>query len=172
MTMHLHRPSPSRWMLAGAVAATAFLAATCGGPPPAPSVTPAPVETASSASTGPTTWSAWVDHLGFGGQTGPNEIRRIARYISDHSGSETLFDLDADISLVTSLISWMDAHPATACWAQYHSTVRAELVEVRDGWVAARPTVEKGGLVPMSIVKSAFDVASAANDLPAPSNCP
>ena len=90
----------------------------------------------------------------------------------DNGGAETLFDLDQDLTLVTDIIAWLDAHPATACWADYHTQLRAYLVTVKDGWTKARPAVEKGGLVPADVVASGSAAANAANDLPAPANCP
>ena len=83
-----------------------------------------------------------------------------------------LFDLDQDLTLVKDIIAWLDAHPATACWADYHTQLRAYLVTVQDGWTKARPVVEKGGLIPADVVASGSEAANAANDLPAPANCP
>src|SRR4029078_9561845 len=114
----------------------------------------------------PTSWADWIDHQGFGAQNGPNEVRRLTRYLTEHAGAPTLFDLDDDIARVAGIVAWLDAHPATACWADYHDQVRAHLVTVRDGWTEARPEVEAGHLIPATVVASTDAAANAANDLP------
>ena len=172
MTIPIARGLRARRLLPVAAIAAAVLLAACGGASAAPSAAPASTAAASPASAGPATWADWIAHQGFGAQIGPNEVRRNARYISDNGGAETLFDLDQDLTLVTDIIAWLDAHPATACWADYHTQLRAYLVTVQDGWTKARPVVEKGGLVPADVVASGSEAANAANDLPAPANCP
>ena len=157
-------------LLPGLILTATVLVAACGGASAAPSIAPAPAASPSPA--GPTSFAAWTAHLGFGGQAGPNQVRRIARYISDHAGAESLFDLDDDIATVAALNQWLDAHPPTPCWAVYHRTVRAYLATVETGWRAARPLVEKGGFVPGDVISSASEAANAANDLPAPESCP
>jgi hypothetical protein len=172
MTAHHDRPSRARRLLPGLVLAAACLSAACGGAAAAPTRQPTPSAPPTLESAGPTSWKEWIDHQGFGAQLGPNEVRRMARAIAEHGGSVALFDLDQDIQLVTDLIAWLDAHPATACWADYHDEVRTQLVIVLDAWTAARPEVEAGRLVPAAVVAAASEGANAANDLPAPADCP
>ena len=160
MRTHDARRLLVRRLLPGIALAAAVLVAGCGGAVAAPSAA------------APTSWAAWIDHQGFGGQLGPNEVRRTARYISEHSGDETLFGLDQDIGLVADVIAWLDAHPATACWADYHARLRASLVIVHDAWMAARPEVEAGHLVPADVIATASEAATAADDLPEPADCP
>ncbi len=170
MTVHDARPIRVRPLMPGLLLA-AVLVTGCGGAAAAPSFAPATVAPPSSAA-GPTSWAAWIDHQGFGAQSGPNEVRRMARYIAEHGGDETLFNLDQDLELVAGIIAWLDAHPATACWADYHAQVRASLVTVQEGWTKARPEVDAGRLVPADVVASAIEAANAANDLAAPADCP
>ncbi len=176
MTVHDDQPSRARRRLPGAILAAACLVAACGGAGAASSVAPASAPPSMSSPTlavaGPTSWRAWIDHQGFGASVGPNEVRRMARYIAEHGGSASAFDLDQDIQLVTGIIAWLDAHPATPCWADYHDELRVRMVTVRDAWTSARPDVEAGGLVPADIVLAVSDAANAANDMPAPTDCP
>jgi hypothetical protein len=162
----------ARTLLPGAAIATALLLAACGGASAAPSAATASSAAASPASAGPATWADWIAHQGFGAQNGPNEVRRLTRYLKEHAGDVTLFDLDEDIARVAGIVAWLDVHPATECWADYHAQVRAHLVTVQDGWVAARPEVEAGHLIPAEVVASTDEAANAGNDLPAPSDCP
>ena len=159
------------WQLVpGVILATSVLVAACTGAAAAPTIVPATAAPPSPA--GPTSWADWIDHQGFGAQNGPNEVRRLTRYLAEHAGATTLFDLDDDIARVAGIVAWLDAHPATACWADYHRQVQANLVTVRDGWTRARPEVEAGHLIPADVVASTDEAANAANDLPTPSNCP
>jgi len=176
MTTQATCPINVRRLLPGVVIAVALLVAACGGASGASSAATASAAAAaaaaSPASAGPTPFAAWIEHQGFGASVGPNEVRRTALYISDHDGIEDLFNIDEDLALVTGIIEWLDTHPATACWADYHSQVRGYIATVRDGWTKARPIVANGGLVPQDVVKSALEASTAANDLPAPANCP
>jgi hypothetical protein len=167
VTAHTTRVLRAGTWLPGAAIAV-LIVAGCG----AAAATATPAGTVAPTPAGPTSYGAYVAHLGFGGQAGPNEVRRMARYISDHAGAEALFDLDGDIELVSRLNAWLDSHPPTACWADHHRQVRAHLAAVEDGWTRARPTVERGGLVPYDIVETTLEEADAANDLPEPVNCP
>ena len=173
MTIQNARGRRAHQLLPGAALAGAVLLAACGGASGAAYVpTQAAVAAASPSPAGPSSWADWIDHQGFGAQNGPNEVRRRARYVTEHAGAEDLFDLDDDIAVVASIVRWLDEHPATACWAEYHTQVRAYLVTVRDGLTAARPEVEAGRVIPPAIVASTGKAANAANDLPAPANCP
>lgn len=147
----------------------ASVAAACGG---ANGTTSASATAPSPTAAGPTSWAAWIEHQGFGGGTGINEVRRRASWIADHDGREELFYLDRDIALVTRLIGWLDAHPPTDCWAGHHAQIRAGLVAVLEGWTAARPTVEVGGIIPAELVASVSEAAQAADGLQAPVACP
>jgi hypothetical protein len=165
-------PAATR-LLAGAAIVAAFVFAGCGGGSATPSSAPASAAAvASPVVAGPTSWAAWIDHQGFGAQNGPNEVRRRTRAASEHRGAESLFDLDDDIAVVSGIVAWLDAHPATACWADYHSQVATYLVTVKEGLIAARPEVVLGHPIPDGIVTSTDTAANAANDLPAPAGCP
>ena len=166
------RGSRARRLLPGAAIAAAVLLAACGGASATPSAAPASIAVASPAIAGPATWADWMAHQGFGAQNGPNEVRRLTRYLDEHAGATTLFDLDDNIARVTGIVAWLDAHPATACWADYHDQVRAHLVTVQDGWVAARPEVEAGRPIPADTIASTDAAANAANDIPEPADCP
>jgi hypothetical protein len=174
MTIHHAGSLRARRLLPGAAVAAAILLAACGGASGAAYV-PTPAATVAAVSpspAGPASWADWIDHQGFGAQNGPNEVRRRTRYVTEHAGAENLFDLDDDIATVSGIVTWLDAHPATACWAAYHTQVQAYLVAVRDGLIAARPEVEAGRLIPADIVASTDEAANAANELPAPASCP
>ena len=170
MNVRNARSALTRQLVPGVILATSALVAACSGAAAAPTV--APVTAAPPSPARPTSWADWIDHQGFGAQNGPNEVRRLTRYLTEHAGATTLFDLDDDIARVAGIVAWLDAHPATACWADYHDQVRAHLVTVRDGWTKARPDVEAGKLIPADVVASADKAANAANDLQTPSDCP
>jgi hypothetical protein len=168
---HARRRMLVHRLLPGVALAAASLVAACGGAvaaPAAPTAAPAAIATAAGA----TSWAAWIDHQGFGGAAGPDEVRRTARYIEEHGGDESLFYLDKDIQLVAGMVAWLDAHPATPCWADYHARVRASLMTVHDAWVAARPEVEAGHHVPADAIATAVRAANAAKDVPEPSAGP
>ena len=170
MNVRSARSALTRQLVPGVILATSLLIGACSGAAAAPTV--APVTAAPPSPARPTSWADWIDHQGFGAQNGPNEVRRLTRYLAEHAGATTLFDLDDDIARVAGIVAWLDAHPATACWADYHDQVRAHLVTVRDGWTEARPEVEAGKLIPADVVASTDEAANAANDLPTPSDCP
>ena len=170
MNVRSARSALTRQLVPGVILATSVMVAACSGAAAAPTV--APVTAAPPSPAGPTSWADWIDHQGFGAQNGPNEVRRLTRYLTEHAGATTLFDLDDDIARVAGIVAWLDAHPATACWADYHRQVQANLVTVRDGWTRARPEVEAGQLIPADVVASTDEAANAANDLPTPSDCP
>jgi hypothetical protein len=172
MTTQSARGPRARRLLPGAAIAAAVLLAACGGASAAPSAAPASIAVAAPAIAGPATWADWIAHQGFGAQNGPNEVRRLTRYDKEHGGDTKLFDLDENIARVAGIVAWLDAHPATACWADYHAQVRGYLVTVQDGWIAARPEVEAGHWIPADIVATTDEAANAANDLPEPADCP
>jgi len=92
MNVRSARSALTRQLVPGVILATSLLIGACSGAAAAPTV--APVTAAPPSPVGPTSWADWIDHQGFGAQNGPNEVRRLTRYLTEHAGATTLFDLD------------------------------------------------------------------------------
>jgi hypothetical protein len=139
-------------------------------PTPEPSV--AAAESASpAASDGPVAYSAWVERQGFGGSSGLAEVAKETNWMRDHPTEVTAFDIQTTLRFVDHLATWLDENPATACWSDYHATVRATLGRMHDAYTKAHDARAAGNLVPADIVTSLVTDANAADAMPAPAGC-
>ena len=152
-----------------AVAATPSPAATVS---PTPPTSPAAVESSSAGpSGGPVSYAAWVERQGFGGSSGLKEVAKETNWMRDHPTEVTAFDIQTTLRVVDHLAAWLDENPATACWSDYHATVRATLGRMHEAYTAAHDARAAGNLVPTDIVTSLVTDANAADAMPAPAGC-
>jgi hypothetical protein len=136
-----------------------------------PSAT-APAATSTPTTPGPTAFADWIAREGFGGSSGLNNVNKLVIYLNEHSTSYALFYIDADAADVASLLAWLDAHPATACWTEYHAAVRSSLHDLVDGYAAVHAAVSAGRTPPIDVTVAMAATSAAAKALPAPANCP
>jgi hypothetical protein len=141
---------------------------------PAPTATTEVVEPATPRATpdgGPVDYAAWVEVQGFGGSSGLRQVLRGAEWIRDNPTIGNAFDIEMDMRVATNLAAWLDAHPATACWAEYHTTVRASLDRIHDAFAEARDARAAGAVVPQDVADRVVSEAQAAADLAEPAGC-
>src|SRR5262245_29118307 len=161
----------------GLVAVAALLAACSGAaaspaPSSQPAATPAAVASADAgASGGPVDFAAWVERQGFGGSSGLNEVAKEAHWMQDHPAEVTPFDMQTTLGFVDHLAGWLDDHQPTACWAEYHATVRETLGRMHDGYTTAIEERSAGKYVTKDLVTAIVADADAAEALPQPPGC-
>jgi hypothetical protein len=182
VTQHL-RPSL-------ALAAAVLLSSACSGAAVAPSATavstsaggstaapPTPAASAAAASPdatesgGPVDFAAWIERQGFGGSSGLNELAKETHWMQDHPAEVTAFDIQTTLRLADHLASWLDEHEPTACWADYHATVRTTLHGMHDAYVTAAAARAAGKIVPTDVVVALVKDADAAESLAQPPGC-
>jgi hypothetical protein len=160
-----------RTPLAMAVAIAALLLAACA--PAAGSASQMPTAPASPSTAGPTDFAAWTARQGFGGSSGLNEVHKYVAWVGDNPGEVTAGLVDVEATpVVDSLAAWLDAHPATACWAAYRDAVRANLATIQDGYAAIRSAVAAGKAMPVDIQARMEQAGREALDRPEPAGCP
>lgn len=152
-----------------ALLAAALILAACGGTPsPSPSAAP----TAAPSVAGPSAFADWTARQGFGGSSGVRMVNTLTAWLVDNSSQITVANLDGDVADIGHLVEWLDAHPATACWADYHAAMRASLVLIEDGYATARTAVVAGKLAPLDALTAIHAESQKALDMPAPAHCP
>lgn len=173
----MHPVLVARTLLTGSVLAA--LVAACGSaavasPTGNSAVAASPTVAATPEPTvfGPTAFADWTERQGFGGSDGLHNVSKLAAWLVDHAYDATPFDLASDSHDIDGLISWLDAHPATACWTAYHATVRASLETLAAGYVQARAARAAGRSVPIDLAASMRDVSQQAYALATPADCP
>ena len=154
------------------VVLTMLFAACASSPSPG-----APSAAATSASplasvAGPTDFAAWTERQGFGGSSGLANIAKLVRWVRDHPGEESSWNIDDESADIAKLTAWLDTHPATSCWADFHAAVRASLVSLAAGYAAARVEVQAGRSVPGTITTAMVTEAEKATSLTSPVGCP
>jgi hypothetical protein len=154
------------------LAALITVIAACAGSPVARTDAPSggPSPTASVA--GPTDFAAWTERQGFGGSSGLANVAKLVRWVRDHPGEESSWNIDEETADISRLAAWLDTHPATACWADYHAAVRASLDALAAGYATARVDVQAGGIVPPSLIDAMVAEATKSEGLRAPAGCP
>jgi hypothetical protein len=125
----------------------------------------------SAASGGPVDYAAWVERQGFGGSSGIKEVAKETNWMRDHPAEVTAFDIQTTMRFVDHLATWLDGNPATACWTDYHATVRATLGRIHDAEIQARDARAAGNYVPTDVVTSLVRDANALDAMPAPAGC-
>jgi hypothetical protein len=154
------------------VALTTLLAA-CGGSPSSGAPSAATTTASPQASVaGPTDFAAWTERQGFGGSSGLANVAKLVGWVRDHPGDGSTWDIDDEAADIAALTAWLDTHPATSCWAEYHAAVRASLVSFAAGYAAARVEVQAGRSVPETVTTAMTADAQKATSLPAPAGCP
>jgi hypothetical protein len=167
------RSSATIALASATLAALISLIAACSGSPAARTEAPsggAPSPIATVA--GPTDFAAWTERQGFGGSSGLANIAKLVRWVRDHPGEESSWNVDDETTDILRLAAWLDQHPATACWADYHATVRASLDALAADYAKAKVDIQAGGIVSTSLIDAMVGEANRAEALPAPAGCP
>lgn len=151
-----------------AVAATATSAATPQSSTPGPGES---VAASADASSGPVGYEAWVERQGFGGSSGLRQAINDAQFIKANAYTVTAFDVDDGARRIDLLAAWLDEHPPTACWADYHAAMRSALGRAHDGYVSAREARTAGTSIPTDVAAALVDEIQAAYDVAAPTGC-
>jgi hypothetical protein len=146
---------------------------------PTPSAVSTPTAVASqaaaspqaSASGGPVDYAAWVERQGFGGSSGLKEVAKETEWMRDHPSEVTPFDIQTTQRFIDHLAAWLDEHPATPCWADYHTTVRAALGRMHDAYITAHDTRTAGNQVAADVVAALVNDADNAATLADPAGC-
>lgn len=151
----------------------AFGAAACsqGGAAPQAGVTAGPATPAPTPTNGPAAYADWVARQGFGGSSGLNNVLKLAKWLSDNASNATTYDITADRDDIARLISWLDEHPATACWTAYHQHMQTELGSLATLYDRAIAERTSGPYVPYDIAQEILAAAQVAFDEPAPAGC-
>ena len=157
--------------------AVAALAVAIGGCSGAAVATPSPVPattspTAAATAAGPAAFADWTERQGFGGSSGLNNVNKLAKWLTEHRYDVTAFDLDNDGGDVVALVGWLDAHPATACWAEFHTAIRKALQAIADGYAQSKLDLARAGSVDVDVANAMYAESQRAFAMPAPANCP
>ena len=169
---------PLRHLAAAALAAG--IAVTVGGCTGTPSTTPtaAPMTagpTPAPSEAGPFSFATWTERQGFGGSSGLNSVRTLARWLTEHRSEITTILLDTDVCArgdVAALIEWLDLHEPTACWADFHTAMRASLQKLMDDYQVVRVEVAAGETASERAVGALFEQSMVVYEMKPPANCP
>jgi hypothetical protein len=166
-----------RTFLTGSVLA-ALVAACGGGAVASPTGNSAVAASPTVASTpgptvfGPTAFADWTERQGFGGSSGLHDVAKNAAWLTEHTFDATAFDIDSDTHKIHLLIDWLDAHPATTCWASYHAAVRASLTSLVARYVDVSAAIASGTSVPTAVATAIANEAQSTYAMPDPASCP
>lgn len=171
----MHRSTPLRHLAAAALAAgIATTAAGCAGTAtPVPKT--APPTSAAPSQAGPYAFARWTERQGFGGSSGINAVRSVARWMFENRFEITTSILDTDVGAkgdIVALIEWLDVHEPTACWAAFHTAMRASLERLLDDYAAVRAEVAAGKTPAEAPVAALHAESLVAYEMQAPANCP
>lgn len=156
-----------------AIALAVSLAGCAGAAVATPSpVAPTAAPTAAPTLGGPVPFADWTARQGFGGSSGLSNVNKLAKWLTEHRYDVTGFDLDNDGGDVVALADWLDAHPPTDCWTDYHAAVRKSLQVIADGYAQSRLDLARIGSVDVDVANAMHDESERANALLAPANCP
>lgn len=171
--MHQDRPRLRLGSVRGGLLVALLVAGCTAAAPATPSPAAAtPAVTPIPTAAGPTAFADWIAREGFGGSSGLSNVNKLVIYLNEHSTSYGLYDIDADAADVASLLAWLDAHPATACWTAYHASVTASLQTLVADYAAVHTAVAAGGTPPIAVLVAMAAESAAAKALPAPPSCP
>jgi hypothetical protein len=154
-----------------AAATPTAIATPSAVPTPLPAASQAAAIPEASASGGPVDYAAWVERQGFGGSSGLNEVAKETEWMRDHPIEVTPFDIQTTQRFIDHLAAWLDQHPATACWADYHTTVRAALARMHDAYITAHDARAAGNQVAADVVAALVNDADNAARLAEPAGC-
>jgi hypothetical protein len=121
---------------------------------------------------GPTPFAAWIERQGFGGSSGLNNVVKLIHFVAERPGEETTFNIDDETSDIEGLVTWLDSHPATPCWADYHAAVRSSLTKVLAAYAIGRKAVETGLPFPADVAASMVAEADQVLAVAGPTDCP
>jgi hypothetical protein len=168
------RPAFLSHRLRPAMLVAAVVLAGCGGSVAAsPTAVPtAAGPTAVPTAAGPTRYAAWIEREGFGGQNGLRGFRKVGDWVAQHPTEETSFMLDSDAGDIRRIVQWLDAHPPTSCWADYHAATRRSLETIVAAYTQLRISVEASQPPPLDVVATIGAEGDTAFARPEPTNCP
>ena len=165
--------TPRRLRIAAPIIALASLLAACqvasGG---APSATAAPTTAPSAAASKPASLADWTARQGFGGGAGMSELDHGAHWLQDNvfasDYSHWIFWWNG---LAQDLAAWLDTHAPTACWADYHATVRAGLANVLTDLASLQAAADQNLAQPPDATTDLVRQADTILELPMPTGC-
>ena len=160
------RPSHSRLVLA--CLSAGILLAACSAAA-APSAAPPASPTPSTA--GPASFAEWTARQGFGGSSGVGIVRDNLLFVVGHPSDMTPYTVDEDKGDVTHLLDWLDLHPATACWSEYHAAMRDGLAKLAADYDEMHTYVDAGNSVPNVFAREMKGLADDLVGMPPP-DCP
>ena len=146
------------------------LLAACGASPGASPSTSAPATASSPA--GPASFADWTARQGFGGASGLGLISEDIQRLRNRPTDITAFIAGQDVGNVDALAGWLDGHPATTCWADYHATVRAGLADLAAGYAKVRAAIDGGTAIPDDVTAAMAERLAQLQALKAPASCP
>ena len=150
----------------------AVIVGGCGGAPGAPGAASSPPASPGPTAGPPTSFADWVERDGYNGDSTLRQIKKNGDWMVAHVTEETQVYIDQDIDAVARLVQWLDLHPATACWADYHVATRQSLGTIQGYFATLRLDVAAGQPLPFDIVNKVGDEANTAFNRPAPTTCP
>lgn len=136
-------------------------------PSPSPTSDPSPRGT-----NGPTTWAAWVERQGFGGGSGLREIVKGSAWLHENGSRAAAYDVTFWGQLATSLGRWLDTHPATECWADYHAAIRSVLSRMEPEFASLQQIADASRPLPAEATAALASLGADAAAALAPEDCP
>lgn len=149
--------------------------ATASPSPAPPAAAPTAQATVPATPAGPAAFADWTARQGFGGSSGINAVRSVARWMFENRFEITTVILDTDVGAkgdIVALIEWLDFHEPTACWADFHTAMRASLERLLDDYAAVRVVVAAGHWPDEALVGTLRDESLVAYEMKGPANCP
>jgi hypothetical protein len=150
----------------------ALIVAGCGGSASGATRAPASASPSPGPTAGPTSYAAWIEREGFGGQSGLRGFKKAGDWVVQHPTEETSFMIDSDVGDIRRIVQWLDAHPPTSCWADYHAATRRSLETIVAAYAQLRISVEASQPPPLDIVAAIGAEGDTAFARPEPTNCP
>jgi len=101
-----------------------------------------------------------------------NNVVKLIHVVAERPSDETTFEIDDESRDIEGLITWLDEHPATPCWADYHAAVRASLTRVLAAYAEGRTAVAAGEAFPAKVATAMLVEADQVLAVPGPTGCP
>ena len=159
-TRHLLRQATP--LLAAAILVAGCQAASGGAPSPTPSAIAAV----------PASVADWTARQGFGGSSGLPQVNQGAHWLQDNvyadDYSHWIFWWNG---IAQDLATWLDTHTPTACWADYHATVRTNLASMLADFATLQSAADANHGQPPDAITDLVQRADVISELPLPSGC-
>ena len=168
-------------LLGGVVVAAATIASACGSvaspasaaptPTSAPSLTPVPATVPSAGLATEASFADWIEVQGFGGSSGLREIDKLIRRESESPSVATEYEISDQLATIGGLMSWLDGHRPTACWADYHAAIRSGLATLANDYATIREALSAGKPFPADVSASMVTVSRQLLGMEQPTGC-